>query len=122
VITIEFHVPVPPLAWDDQIPLPHKGEHTAWYNGRGFEVEDQNGELTISSVTLGTASVVIHLPSGSISSNLVVRYAVTQDGNGACGGLATGRVGQLRDSDPVVGYATGLPQYNYAVSFALPVN
>ena len=66
-------------------------------------------------------SVVITLASAPLPTALVVRYALTQDGAGLYGGLATGRVGQLRDSDPLVGYATKLPQYNYAVSFVMPV-
>jgi hypothetical protein len=67
-------------------------------------------------------SVVIALASAPATDGLVVAYAITQDGSGTQGGLATGRIGQLRDSDPLVGYATKKPQYNYAVSFTLPVN
>ena len=52
---------------------------------------------------------------------LLVRYAMTQDGESAQGGRAAGRMGQLRDSDPLVGYATARPLYNYAVSFEAPV-
>jgi hypothetical protein len=65
--------------------------------------------------------VTITPASAPSTSGLVVRYAFTQDGSGTQGGLATGRIGQLRDSDLLVGYATKLPQYNYAVSFTLPV-
>jgi hypothetical protein len=122
VITVSFHVPVPPLAWDDAMPLPHQTAHAAWMKGRGFEVQNQSGEQTINSVAIAGDSVVITLASVPVATNLVVRYAVTQDGTGSLGGLATGRIGQLRDSDPLVGYATKLPQQNYAVSFVLPVN
>jgi len=122
VITLNFHVPVPPLVWDDGIPAPHQMAHTAWSKGRGFEVEDQVGEQTIVSVAIQGDSVAITLASDPVATGLVVRYAVTQDGSGSLGGLATGRIGQLRDSDPLVGYATGRPQYNYAVSFLMPAN
>jgi hypothetical protein len=121
-ITVDFHVPFLPLAWDEGMPSPHATAHTAWAKGRGFEVEDQNGEQTIASVAIRGSSVAISLASAAVGPHLVVRYAVTQDGNGSLGGLATGRVGQLRDSDPLVGYATKLPQYNYAVSFVMSVN
>jgi hypothetical protein len=122
VITIKFHVPVPPLAWDDAMPAPHQTAHPAWSKGRGFEVANQAGEQTIDSVAIAGDSLVITLASEPVPMNLVVRYAVTQDGSGTTGGLATGRIGQLRDSDPLVGYATKLPQSNYAVSFILPLN
>ena len=122
VITVKFHVPVAPLAWDDAMPSPHQGAHTAWSAGRGFEVQNQSGEQTISSVAIQGDSVVITLASAPATAGLVVRYAVTQDGSGSLGGMATGRIGQLRDSDALVGYATKLPQFNYAVSFTLPVN
>jgi hypothetical protein len=122
VITVTFHVPEPPLAWDAVLPAPHQAAHPAWSKGRGFEVQNQAGEQTIDSVAIQGDAVVITLASPPAASGLVVRYAVTQDGSGALGGMATGRIGQLRDSDPVVGTHTGVHQYNYAVSFALPVN
>jgi hypothetical protein len=120
-IAVTFHVPVPPLVWEERLPAPHSSAHTAWSRGRGFEVQGPNGEEPIASVTIEGPSVVIALERDPAPANLVVRYAVTQDGQGNFGGLATGRIGQLRDSDPLLGFATKLPQYNYAVSFELPV-
>jgi hypothetical protein len=120
-ITVQFHVPVPPLAWDADLPAPHQSAHTAWTNGKGFEVANTAGEQTISSVAIQGESVVITLASAPSTAGLVVRYAVTQDGSGNQGGLETGRIGLLRDSDPLIGYATNLPQYNFAVSFSVPV-
>ena len=38
VITIDFDVPNPPLVWDTHLAPPHQVAHTAWSNGRGFEV------------------------------------------------------------------------------------
>jgi hypothetical protein len=122
VITVQFHVPVPPLVWESAMPAPHQAAHTAWSKGRRFEVYNQSGEQAISSVDIRGTAVAITLAGVPIATGLVVRYAVTQDGRGTLGGLATGRVGQLRDSDPLVGYATRLPLYNYAVSFVMPVN
>ncbi len=120
-ITVTFHVPVPPLAWDDALPAPHQTQHTAWSRGRGFEVENDQGAQTILSVVLDGNTVIITLAVDPAGPGLTVRYAVTQDGIGTLGGLATGRIGQLRDSDPLVGYSTGAKHYNYALSFALPV-
>jgi hypothetical protein len=121
-MTVDFHVPFPPLVWDTNLPPPHQTAHIAWSKGWGFEVEDQSGEQTIESVAILGTSVVITLATRPGVTGLVVRYAMTQDGNGVQGGLAAGRIGQLRDSDPLVGYATGSAQYNYAVSFALPAD
>jgi hypothetical protein len=103
------------------MPAPHQTSHAAWSKGRGFEVESREGELAIESVAIKDDSVLIHLATAPAATDLVVRYAVTQDGIGSLGGLATGRIGQLRDSDPLVGYDTKLPQYNYALSFEMPV-
>ena len=38
VITVHFHVPVPPLAWDTTLAMPHQSAYTEWAQGRGFEV------------------------------------------------------------------------------------
>jgi hypothetical protein len=120
-IVVDFHVPVPPLAWDESLPAPHQAAHTAWSKGRGFEVEDRSGELDIAAVEIRGGSILIALAREPTASDLAVRYAFTQDGDGLFGGQASGRIGQLRDSDPLVGYATGKHQYNYAVSFSMTV-
>jgi hypothetical protein len=39
-IDVRFHVPNPPLAWDEVFGAPHQSIHAAWKNGRGFEIED----------------------------------------------------------------------------------
>jgi hypothetical protein len=88
-------------------------------------VANSAGEQTISSVAIQNDAVVLTLASAPATTGLVVRYAITTDPsgnpNGTLGGKTAPRNGQLRDSDPIVGYATKLPQYNFAVSFALPV-
>ena len=40
VITVHFHVPSPPLAWDTTLPMPHQSAFTEWAQGRGFEVRN----------------------------------------------------------------------------------
>ena len=37
-VTVHFHVPVPPLVWDDLLPPPHGTMIPQWEMGRGFEV------------------------------------------------------------------------------------
>jgi hypothetical protein len=120
-VVLTFHAPYPPLAWDDALPSPHGTAHAAWAKGRGFEVEDRDGEQTIASVAIRGPAVEIELASEPSAEGLVVRYATTQDGDGQQAGRAAGRIGQLRDSDPRVGYATKQPQYDYAVAFEVPV-
>jgi hypothetical protein len=105
-VTIDFDVPNPPLEWDQTIPAPHAKAHTAWSNGRGFEVTDGSGnELTIVSAEIvGATSVVLTLAT-SPSGPLTVGYAVTGDAHGCCwAGYGEGPHGQLRDSDDLVGY------------------
>lgn len=102
-ITIEFDVPNPPLAWEETIPPPHQAASTYWAKGRGFEVEDSTGPLTIASVAIAGQSVEIELSEEPKGQALVVRYAMTQDVDGFTGGTAEARRGQLRDSDPFIG-------------------
>jgi hypothetical protein len=119
-VTVKFHVPVPPLVWSDRVPGPHQGAaHGEWKNGRGFEVEDYTGTaVTIDKVAILDDSVVITCAADPGQGGWV-RYAMKQDGVGYQGGTTLGRVGQLCDSDPFVGYGTKALQPNYAVAFEL---
>jgi hypothetical protein len=104
-VIVTFDVPNPPLSWDENISAPHQEVHSVWANGRGFEVSDSTGELTISSVDIvGDDVVEITLDREPTGSNLLLRYALTQDGIGIQGGTDLGMRGQLRDSDTLVGY------------------
>jgi len=107
-IIVTFDVPNPPLNWDENINPPHQQVHTAWANGRGFEVNDSTGELTIASAEIvADDTVVITLAAEPTGTNLLLRYALTQDGTGTQGGTDLGMHGQLRDSDTLVGYDIG---------------
>lgn len=117
-ITVNVHVPVPPLAWDEAIPAPHQTALTEWAEGHGFEVRSGNTPIAIESVTLGESSVQITC-AADIPAGAIVGYAVTSDGTTQPG--LGHRWGQLRDSDPFVGATTGVAQANYLVSFELPV-
>jgi lysophospholipase L1-like esterase len=118
VLTVTFHVPVGPLAWDTAMPEPHATGLTEWSKGRGFEVVAGTTRQTIESVAIIDDTVKItcaSLPDGGIS----VRYAATAQGDPRPGGPR--RWGLLRDSDPFVGDASGSAQPNYCVAFELAV-
>ena len=90
-ISVRFHVPNPPLAWDEAFGAPHQFVHAAWKNGRGFEVEDSQGEVTITDAVIDGDTIRIgidRLPD-TTGAPLVVRYAMTQDAT-----TAGGRPGQ----------------------------
>ena len=114
-VSVSFHVPVPPLVWDDALTAPHPPGH-AWANGRGFELLADGVPALIDAVQLeGTR---VHLRS-TASGRLVVRYAATAARKPRPHG--SWRWGQLRDSDPFVGATTRLAQPNYAVTFEMTV-
>ncbi|XXY51155.1 dockerin [Sorangium sp. So ce269] len=119
VITVHFHVPVPPLAWDDALPSPHQSANTEWSRGRGFEVWRGNTRIEISNVEIAGDSVKITCPPDLPASGVMVGYAATTDGTAMAGGTA--RWGQLRDSDPFVGSISGKAQPNYSVAFEMSV-
>ncbi|XXX72328.1 dockerin [Sorangium sp. So ce134] len=118
VVTVHFHVPVPPLVWDDALPSPHQTAFTEWAQGRGFELWSGNTRIAIQGVEIDGDSVKItaqNLPA----SGVMVGYAATTDGTSMPGG--TTRWGQLRDSDPFVGSVTRKAQPNYGVAFEMSV-
>jgi hypothetical protein len=120
LISVEFHVPVPPLVWDESLPSPHGPETPAhpWAKGRGFELWADGAPVAIDSVEIAGTRVDIRA-TGAPASKLVVRYAATAVARPRK--LGSWRWGQLRDSDPFVGATTRLPQPNHAVAFELSV-
>jgi hypothetical protein len=119
-ITIKFHVPVPPLAWDSTLPNPHPSS-PEWNNGKGFEVTDSAGKLvTIRAASIrGTDTVALDLASDP-GTGIRVSYAMVGEPtlrNPRFG--ATPHWGLLRDSDPFVGFNTQVAQPNYCVAFDL---
>jgi hypothetical protein len=115
-VTIQFHVPVPPLVWDDTLPQPH-ATGTPWASGRGFEVSAAGAPQTIDSVELVAPDMVKLTCHGDLTGLAVtVAYAVTTDG--VTMGPTTFRWGHLKDSDPFVGSVTNTPQPNWAVAFS----
>jgi hypothetical protein len=102
-IAVTFHVPHPPLGWDETLAPPHQTAFTEWARGRGFEVATERGPLAIASVAIVGDAVVLTLAKAPADGPLIVRYAMLQDAQIASGGDEVGRRGQLRDSDPLVG-------------------
>lgn len=116
VLSVVFHVPVPPLVWDEELPLPD-----AWPNGRGFEVRQGDVDIAISDVEIVGDTVRITCASDLPEKNLMVGYAMTSCNAQMATASRAWRWGQLRDSDPFVGSTTGTRQPNYCVSFEMPV-
>ena len=118
VVTVHFHVPVPPLAWDDTMPPPHT-RIAEWANGRGFEVIGAGGaRQTIDAVDIvGADAVAITCHASLAGAPVTVGYAATTDGIARPNG-GTFRWGHLKDSDPFVGSVTNTPQPNWAVAFS----
>jgi hypothetical protein len=119
VITVSFHVPVPPLAWDTTLPQPHKASNTAWASGNGFEVLAGSTPVAISSVQIAGNDVQITCGTDLPATGVTVGYAMTADAAPRASG--TYRWGLLHDSDPLVGYLSKLANPNYAVAFQLNV-
>jgi hypothetical protein len=122
VITLKFHVPVPPLTWDTNLPPPHSAAGiAAWAAGRGFEVSGAGVAKTITGVEIvGDDTVQITCANDLSGLAVLVGYAATAEG-GTPPADQPARWGQLRDSDPFVGTVTNLAQPNYCVAFQLNV-
>jgi len=108
-ILVSFSIPVRPLSWNEALPKPHQTVHTVWSLGRGFEVRDAHErEINITDVRI--------LPNDELEIDLTppfdlpltLSYAMTigrhdLGGSISFGGSTSGRIGQLCDSDPLVG-------------------
>jgi hypothetical protein len=122
VVTVHFHVPVPPLVWDDNLPPPHGTLIPEWANGRGFEVLWASNRKTIDMVEIvGDDTVKITCHDDLSGGEVVVGYAATAEG-GTTPTAQPARWGHLRDSDPFVGAATNMPQPNYCVAFQMTLD
>lgn len=118
VVTVRFHVPVAPLAWDTTLPTPHQSALTQWAQGRGFELRQGTTPLTISSVQIVNDTVQI-TAAATVPAGITLGYAATSDGVALAG--VSRRWGKLTDSDRTVGAFTGQAQRNFAVAFEMTV-
>lgn len=121
VITVRFHVPVPPLVWDSTLQAPHQGVD-AWAKGKGFEVKSGATKLAIESARIVCDAVEITMADDLPATSVMVSYALyaeTEPRAEPVSGMR--RWGLLRDSDPFSGSTTQTPQPNYCVAFEMPV-
>jgi hypothetical protein len=118
VLTVTFHVPVPPMVIDTTR-VTNPGNY-------GFTYADSNSSATISSVALaGPDTVTVTLSSAPTGDARKLRYALNA-GSDVCPGPTNGARGNLRDSDTTPGYHTdvgGQPYelHNWAVHFEMAV-
>jgi len=75
-IIVDFHVPVPPLVWDNTLPAPNQNTLTEWRNGKGFEVTANGSRVTINSVEISGNSVIITCASELPAWGVKVGYAL----------------------------------------------
>jgi hypothetical protein len=123
VVSVSFHVPVPPLVWEETFQLPHQTSSTAWSAGQGFELRDGAGNpITILSVAIQGSAVQI-TAAADLPPTVTVGYAMAGSATEPMTTPFTGTLhwGRLRDSDPFVGATTQKAQPNFAVAFELPV-
>jgi hypothetical protein len=121
VITVTFHVPVPPLTWETTFQTPHGGT-PAWQAGKGFEVRSGSSAISIDSVEIAGDTVQITCASDLPATGVTVGYATLAESSPMATPFpGTTRWGQLRDSDPFIGSSTQKAQPNFAVAFELPV-
>jgi hypothetical protein len=118
ILSVAFHVPVPPLRWDASLGDAVLRE---WTRGKGFELRTRSENIPIESVALVGDTVQIAADRDLPARGLVIGYALSSQGVQMEHGSRAVRWGQLRDSDPFLGCTTHLPNPNYAVSFELPV-
>ena len=119
-VTVHFHVPVPPLVWDDLLPPPHGDMIPQWTMGRGFEVLVAGTRQTITGVEIMGDTVKITCQGDLTAGEVTVGYASTAEGVTPPAGR-TARWGHLRDSDPFVGAMTAMAQPNYCVAFQMTI-
>jgi len=115
VITVKYHVPAPPLAFDTNLVVAA--------DNMGFDVLDDGVMVPIASVILtGPDTVKITLQSAPSGVNMRLRYAQNQNvdagrrciGNGLVYG--PGARGNLRDSDDTPSHY-GYALYNWGANF-----
>jgi hypothetical protein len=125
IISVKFHVPVLPLAWDADLQPPHQNSMLEWALGKGFEVRAGTKRLTINSADIVCSTgdtVEITMADELPAAGVIVTYALYGESSPRLVPVTgTARWGLLRDSDPFVGSSTQQAQPNYAVAFELPV-
>ena len=111
IITIQFHVPVPPLVFDttNVAQLMDGNYGFGYHNTDGVTIQS----VAITDATNGVVQLTMSGTPGPPMSGFPVRYAAT----GSSTGPITGARGCLRDSDTAVGL-DGNHLYNWCVHFS----
>jgi hypothetical protein len=125
VVTVRFHVPVPPLVLDT-VNITNPGNFGFRYLVGGNGKIASGTPQTITSVVVSAPdTVTITLQNTPVGANQRLEYANYFDFNGTgrpgCPGPQNGVRGNLRDSDPAPSVTGGVPLHNWAVSFEAPV-
>lgn len=117
-ISIRFHVPKGPLAWDATLGEPHPST-AEWAAGKGFELVDAAGKrIGIISATIKGKDIVLLKLSGDPGPGARLSYALLGEPTLRKPPFnASPHWGLLRDSDPFVGSTTHKPQPNFCVAF-----
>lgn len=117
-VEITFHVPSPPLVLDTET-VTDPGNY-------GFKVRDQGGEVGIQTVEIVARDKLrITLDRPLMRGSASVHYADEAEAF-AGSGPVIGMRGNLRDSDPSLGWGAGphgeaYPLHNWSVIFSMPV-
>jgi lysophospholipase L1-like esterase len=119
VVTVHYHVPVPPMVWETTFQPPHQTVDE-WKAGKGFEVSTAEGaRVAIALVAISGDAVVITCASNP-GANARVGYAMTGEKLRMTTPInGTFRWGLLRDSDLFEGAITKKAQPNYSVAFEM---
>eukprot|EP01037_Dinobryon_pediforme_P002006 gene2006-2044_t len=80
ILTLEFHVPVPPLRWGD----PYPGNPTATVSNKGFTVSDRTGPIPIASVDIDSDCTLRIVLARSPVDLCKVSYASVVTGGRGC--------------------------------------
>lgn len=126
VVTVKFHVPVPPLVLDT-VNVTNPGNFGFRYlvGGTAGKVASGTAQAITSVAVTAPDTVTITLAATPTGANQRLEYANYFDNGGTgrpgCPGPTLGVRGNLRDSDPATSITGGLPLYNWGVTFELPV-
>ena len=121
VITVQYHVPVPPLVWETRFEAPHQSIRE-WNRGKGFEITKADGDkVTITSVEISGNAVVITCAADPGRGARVSYAMIGEKDRMQTPYPGTFRWGLLRDSDPFRGIGTQTIQPNYAIAFEMAV-
>lgn len=125
VVTVKYHVPVPPLALDTTN-VTNPGNYGFRYlTGGSAKIASGTAQAIQSVVVTAPDTITITLAAVPAGANQRLEYANYFDyagtGRPGCPGPTQGVRGNVRDSDPAVSSTDNKRLYNWGVTFELPV-